>query len=248
MSFQVVCSLATQAPWYILQHFTDTALLHGRDQKPIFYHQVHPVLVSYLDADKDGQVSIHEFYDIKIVNLLRRIFDGLDANNDGTVDMSEASLTSLLRPAFFRSVTEELFDLADVNNDNLLSMEDFPPMDLSPSGLVYTVCLNTKPISQCLTKLNKTEEICWEIVLRNFWRMGDHIYNVSYGRRRKRSMDAEDRPDVLDDGDGEPEEVYEEYGEDYGEVYFDTTENLTCKTLMSTYLTLVDRQECYFLK
>ena len=61
-------------------------------------------------------------------------------------------------------------------------------------------------------------------------------------------MDAEDRPDVLDDGDGEPEEVYEEYGEDYGEVYFDTTENLTCKTLMSTYLTLVDRQECYFLK
>ena len=52
-------------------------------------------------------------------------------------------------------------------------------------------------------------------------------------------MDAEDRPDVLDDGDGEPEEVYEEYGEDYGEVYFDTTENLMCKTLMSTYLTHV---------
>ena len=115
--------------------------------------------MSYLDADKDGKVSIHEFYDIKIVHLLRFLFDGLDANNDGTVDMSEASLTSLFRPAFLRSVTEELFDFADVNNDNMISMADLPPIELFEPFRHY--CLNQDtPLSHCLTQLNKTEEIC----------------------------------------------------------------------------------------
>merc|ERR1712181_210957 len=115
--------------------------------------------MSYLDADKDGKVSIHEFYDIKIVHLLKSIFDGLDANNDGNVDMSEASLTSLFRPAFLRSVTEELFNFADVNNDNMISMEDLPPIELFEPFRHH--CLNPgTPLSHCLTKLNKTEEIC----------------------------------------------------------------------------------------
>ena len=142
----------------------DPNLLHGHGMKPIIDHQIHPVLVSYFDGDKDGKVSIHEFYDIKIVNLLRRIFDGLDANNDATVDMSEASLTSLLRPAFFRSVTEELFDFADVDNNKILSIEDLPPMELSQ---VDRSCFEPgKPLSECLTKLNKTEELC--LILGNF--------------------------------------------------------------------------------
>ena len=170
--------------------------------KPTFNYQILPVLVSYLDADKDGKVSVHEFYDIKIVKILRRIFDGLDANSNGTVDMSEASLTSLLRPAFFKSLTEELFDFADVDNDNILSVEDFPPMELSQYN---PGCPKRgKPLSECLTKLNKTEEICH--LLGNFG------------------------------------------VEEYGEVYWDSTDSLKCKTLMSIYLPLVDRQACYFVK
>ena len=82
------------------------------------------MLIDYLDADKDGKVTIQEFYDIKIVKLLRRIFDGFDKNNDGIVDKSEASLTSLLRPAFFRSLVEEIFPVLDVNKDNTISLGD----------------------------------------------------------------------------------------------------------------------------
>ena len=195
----------TQVPWYYLQKYIDPVLLHGEGGKPTIDHQIHPVLVSYLDANKDGTVSIQEFYDIKIVNLVRKIFDGLDANNDGTVDMSEAALISLLRPAFFRSVTEELFDFVDVNNDNLLSVEDFPPIELSRAD---SACFKPgKPLSECLTKLNKTEELCY--VLGNMRDIG----------------------------------TYEEY-----QGYWDTAESLMCKTLMSTYLPLVDRQECFFDK
>ena len=92
--------------------------------KPTFNYQILPVLVSYLDADKDGKVTIQEFYDIKIVKLLQRIFDGFDKNNNGVVDKSEASVTSLLRPAFFRSLVEEIFPVLDVNKDNTLSLGD----------------------------------------------------------------------------------------------------------------------------
>ena len=188
----------TGAPWYFLQKYIDPVLLHGEGGKPTFDHQIHPVLVSYLDADKDGKVSIQEFYDVKIVSLLRRIFDGLDANNDGTVDLSEATLTSLLRPAFFRSLTEELFDFADVDNDNILSMEDIPPLELSR---VDNVCFKPgKPLSECLTQLNKTVELC-------------HIFGN---------------------------------GVEWSGQYWHTTESLMCSSLMSIYLPLVDRQECYF--
>merc|ERR1719234_1837624 len=156
---KVFCSLLTKAPWYFLQDFLNPDLLHGGENKPVWVYQLHPVVMSYLDSDEDGKVSIREFYDLKIVHLLKMIFDGLDANNDGTVDMSEASLTSLFRPAFFKSVTEELFDFADVNNDNMISMEDLPPIELFEPFRHH--CLNSgTPLSHCLTQLNKTEEIC----------------------------------------------------------------------------------------
>ena len=72
---------------------------------------------------------------------------------------SEASLTSLFRPAFLRSVTEELFNFADVNNDNMISMEDLPPIELFEPFRDNCPKLS-KPLSECLTQLNKTEEIC----------------------------------------------------------------------------------------
>ena len=81
-------------------------------------------MIDYLDGDKDGKVTIQEFYDVTIVNLLQRIFNGFDKNNDEFVDKSEASLTSLLRPAFFRSLVEEIFYVLDVNEDYTLSLGD----------------------------------------------------------------------------------------------------------------------------
>ena len=113
------CSFLTKAPWYALKgQFLDPPT--SQDSR----HWWSAILIDYLDADKDGKVTIQEFYDIKIVKLLRRIFDGFDKTNDGVVDKSEASLTSLLRPAFFRSLVEEIFPVLDVNKDNTLSLGD----------------------------------------------------------------------------------------------------------------------------
>ena len=48
---------------------------------------------SYLDAlDRDGKGSIQEFYDVKVVQVLRIIFDGMDLNRDGLVKKNEAEL------------------------------------------------------------------------------------------------------------------------------------------------------------
>ena len=103
------------------------------------------MMIDYLDADKDGKVTIQEFYDIKIVKLLRRIFDGFDKTNDGVVDKSEASLTSLFRPAFFRSLVEEIFPVLDVNKDNTLSLGDTTicPGDSRCPGGIYTKAIAT---------------------------------------------------------------------------------------------------------
>merc|ERR1712013_478732 len=84
---KVFCSLLTRAPWYSLQQYLDIDLLHAGGTKPIFHHQIHPVLVSYFDVNKDGKVSIREFYDIKVVGLLNIIFDGFDKNGDGRVPL-----------------------------------------------------------------------------------------------------------------------------------------------------------------
>ena len=82
--------------------------------------------MSYLDADKDGTVSIQEFYDLKAVHILKMLFDGLDVNKDGLVKQREARLESFLRPTFLRTVIQELFDFVDVNNDNEISDGDYP--------------------------------------------------------------------------------------------------------------------------
>ena len=126
----MLCSFLTKAPWLALKgKYVDPTMVYGWNELsgdgPASYVS-HQIAVSYFDADKDGRVTVQEFYDIKVVKVLRRIFDGFDKNNDGVVDKSEASLSSLLRPQFFKSLTEEIFDLLDVNNDNTVSIEDVP--------------------------------------------------------------------------------------------------------------------------
>ena len=78
-------------------------------------------LLAYLDADKDGTVSIQEFYDVKAVHILKMLFDGLDVNKDGLVKQREARLESFLRPTFLRTIIQEIFDFLDANNDNEIS-------------------------------------------------------------------------------------------------------------------------------
>ena len=84
-------------------------------------------LVPYLDANGDGKVSVVEFVDKKMTMIMRTIFDGFDRDKDGRVDMSEATLESLLNVRFIQAVVKEAFDILDVNNDNLISLEDLPP-------------------------------------------------------------------------------------------------------------------------
>ena len=85
--------------------------------------------VPYLDEDRNGKVSIQEFYDVKFVHILRKIFDGLDSNGDGVVTKNEAHLRSFLRVAPVRSFSKELFDLMDVNKDGFVSVEDPDPVE-----------------------------------------------------------------------------------------------------------------------
>ena len=82
----------------------------------------------YLDEDRNGKVTIQEFYDLKFVQIMRKVFDGLDANGDGVVKKNEAHLRSFLRVSFIRSISKELFDLMDVNKDGFISVDDPDPV------------------------------------------------------------------------------------------------------------------------
>ena len=108
-------------------------------------------LRSYLDVDRDGKVTIQEFYDLKTVQILKVIFDGLDANGDGLVRQNEARLESFLRPLFLRTITQELFDYVDINNDDEISVADYPQL-CHPGGSPF--CVRMPPLR------NKTEENC----------------------------------------------------------------------------------------
>ena len=129
---QVVCYYLTANWWapYGIAKLLDKSLWDDEEEDgPRSEHKgvwwVYPLL-SYLDADKDGTVSIQEFYDLKAVHILKMLFDGLDVNKDGLVKQREARLESFLRPTFLRTVIQELFDFVDVNNDNEISDGDYP--------------------------------------------------------------------------------------------------------------------------
>ena len=59
-----------------------------------------------------------------MLHLAKLLFDGFDADGDGSLAVVEVSLESLLRPAFFKTLARELFELVDVNKDGFISAED----------------------------------------------------------------------------------------------------------------------------
>ena len=143
---QVACSLITTIYWHEVQKYFDLGLWGKQTPPPGFedsgdwgadeavderdYPKWAPpvwAFLPYLDEDRNGKVSIQEFYDLKFVQIMRKIFDGLDANGDGVVTKNEARLRSFLRVSPIRSFSKELFDLMDVNKDGYLSVDDPDP-------------------------------------------------------------------------------------------------------------------------
>ena len=132
-ALQVVCYYLTGNWWapFGLAKELDSAFWPARREpfsfdrrgwwRDVWMYPLH----SYLDADKDGRVTLQEFYDMKTVQILKIFFDGLDVNEDGFVESNEARLESFLRPAFLvGNITDEVFSYLDLNKDGELSMWD----------------------------------------------------------------------------------------------------------------------------
>ena len=118
---------------YLLNLFIGT--LSRRTHDPVFWGpngfssmewwtslRWNTLLPSYLDEDRDGKGSIQEFYDMKVVQVLKIIFDDLDVNDDSLVKQNGACVESFFSTVFLRNATQELFvkdfDCLDKNNDN----------------------------------------------------------------------------------------------------------------------------------
>jgi len=128
---RVACSLITTIYWHDVQKYFDLGLW-GKDDDvdPRDYPGWAPpvwAFIPYLDEDRNGKVSIQEFYDLRFVQIMRKAFDSLDANGDGVVKKNEAHLRSFLRVSPVRSFSKELFDLMDVNKDGYISVDDPDP-------------------------------------------------------------------------------------------------------------------------
>ena len=141
---QVACSLMTTVFWRQVQPYFHLELygsitsppgveessdFRSRDDlvDPRDYPKWAPprfALLPYLDENRDGKVTIQEFYDLKFVKIMRHVFDGLDADGDGVVQKDEANLMSFLRVSPVRKFSRELFDLMDINNDGYISRDD----------------------------------------------------------------------------------------------------------------------------
>jgi len=145
----VSCSLMTTVFWRQVQPyfhlelygsissppgFEESSTFRSRDDlvDPRDYPKWAPprfAFLPYLDENRDGKVTIQEFYDLKFVKIMRHVFDGLDADGDGVVQKDEANLMSFLRVSPVRKFSRELFDLMDINKDGYLSREDSRPLE-----------------------------------------------------------------------------------------------------------------------
>ena len=58
------------------------------------FHRHFPLLLtfipSYIDVNEDGTGFLREFYDQRVVKILKMIFEGLDVNKDGLVTQEVA--------------------------------------------------------------------------------------------------------------------------------------------------------------
>ena len=78
-------------------------------------------VATYLDANRDGVLTRVEF-DQKVTSLLKMVFDGLDVGGDGAIGVEEATVENFFRPDFLRNLTNELFDLADTDDDGYIEL------------------------------------------------------------------------------------------------------------------------------
>ena len=124
---------------------------------------------SYLDADRDGKSSIQEFYDVKVIQVLRIIFTGLDVNRDGLVKRNEARLESFFRPVFLRSIAQELFDYLDKNNDNQISVADITRCETGGSPFCTKMApLEKKTVENCHLLGTTLDRVCTALVTSYF--------------------------------------------------------------------------------
>jgi len=125
---------------------------------------------SYLDADRDGKGSIQEFYDVKVVQFLRIIFDGLDVNSDGLVKQNEARLDNFFRPVFLRNFAKEFFDYLDKNNDNQISVADITrcERDRGPPLCLHMNPLGNKTVDNCYLLNFPLDHVCTSLMTAYF--------------------------------------------------------------------------------
>ena len=126
-------------PYFDLELYGSTTSPPGVEESSSYFRSqddlVHPrdypkwapprfAFLPYLDENRDGKVTIQEFYDLKFVKIMQHVFDGLDADGDGVVQKDEANLMSFLRVSPVRKFSRELFDLMDINKEGYLSRDD----------------------------------------------------------------------------------------------------------------------------
>ena len=117
------------------------------------------LIPSYLDVNGDGTGFPREFYEKRVVKILKMIFEGLDVNSDGLVEQEEAYLKNLISPGFLRNITGEVFDFFDNDNDGDLDMEDIPYCrrpGLLKNETIENCPLLYFPFDQICTTLMKT--------------------------------------------------------------------------------------------
>merc|ERR1719180_636015 len=163
---KVVCSLVTKDLWPMV----NLALLTSDDPNDLHLWFGIP----YMDTEQDGRVTIEEFY-ARVVQILSRIFYGLDVNGNKGLEKSEAIPENLFSLQFIRNIFSVIFELADRNKDGFLSVDDVPPLycrrgddcyrlDPDCNHMSQEECYRMYPSKAAMDgqmKLRKAEDYCY---------------------------------------------------------------------------------------